>query len=323
MGAERTARMPVAIRRGPSYAARMASVEVRPLTDGDDIDALDEGNPLAWMTSWWRSIPELPFRWFVGLLDGEPVGVAAGCARPMAAGGRGFALLNVVPRARRRGVGTALLRAVEDSARGVVPGLVFSYLEGDDEAEAAVRAWGLPETGRHHESVLDLTTVDRAVLRSKASLDGVDLAHLPDFEEMSDDDWGSLHEFVKARFREAPDTADEGGDLPLDVFRGRVHEPWMLHTARVDGRLVGVTFVTARPGRLDATNTFFTGVHPDARGRGIAGALKAAQALDLADHGVKAIYTQNMAGNEPILAANRSLGFRRDSGYVEVVARTS
>ena len=301
----------------------MAPVEVRPLTADDDIDALDEGNPLSWMTAWWRSIPELPFRWFVGLLDGEPVGVAGGCASPMAADGMGFAVLNVAPRARRRGVGSALRRAVEGAARGVVPGLVYSYLEGDDEAEAAVRAWGLPEVGRHHESVLDLTTADRAVLRGKATLVGVDITHLPDFEVMSEDDWARLHEFVRVRFREAPDTADEGGDLGLDVFRGRVHEPWMLHTARVDGRLVGVTFVTARPGRDDATNTFFTGVHPDARGRGIAVALKAAQALDLADHGVTAVYTQNMAGNEPILAANRSLGFRRDSGYVEVLARTS
>lgn len=300
----------------------MTPVEVRPLTDGDDVDALDEGDPLAWMTAWWRSIPELPFRWFVGLLDGEPVGVAAGCPRPMAAGGTGYALLNVVPRARRNGVGTALRRAVEDSVRGEVPGLVYSYLEGDSAAEAAVRAWGLSELGRHHESVLDLTTVDRDVLRQKAALAGVELAPLGPLEEMTDADWADLHAFVKARFGEAPDTADGGGDLPVDVFRGRVQEPWMLHTAHVDGVLVGITFVTARPGRDDATNTFFTGVHPDARGRGIAGALKAAQALDLAAHGVAAVYTQNMDGNEPILAANRSLGFRRDSGYVEVLAPT-
>jgi GNAT superfamily N-acetyltransferase len=301
----------------------MTRVEVRPLTDGDDVDALDEGDPLAWMTAWWRSIPELPFQWFVGLLDGEPVGVAAGCPRPMAAGGTGFALLNVVPSARRQGVGTELRRVLEDSVRGLVPGLVYSYLEGDPTAEAAVRAWGLTEMGRHHESVLDLSAVDRDLLRRKATLDGIDLAPLGAFEEMTDADWAELHGFVQARFREAPDTADGGGELPFEVFRSRLHEPWMLHTARADGVLVGITFVTARPGRGDATNTFFTGVHPDARGCGIATALKAAQALDFVDHGVQAIYTQNMDGNEPILAANRSLGFQRDSGYVEVLATTT
>ena len=169
----------------------MTRVGVRPLTDGDDVDALDEGDPLAWMTAWWRSIPELPFRWFVGLLDGEPVGVAAGCPRLMAAGGTGFALLNVVPSARRRGVGTELRRVLEDSVRGLVPGLVYSYLEGDPTAEAAVRAWGLTEMGRHHQSVLDLTAVDRDMLRRKAALDGVNLAPLGAFEEMTDADWAS------------------------------------------------------------------------------------------------------------------------------------
>jgi GNAT superfamily N-acetyltransferase len=300
----------------------MARIDVRPLADGDDLDALDEGNPLAWMTAWWRSIPELPFRWFVGLLDGEPVGLAGGCPRAMAAGGTGFAVLNVIPRARRQGVGTALRRAVEDSVRGSVPGLVYDYLEGDEEAAAAVRAWGLTETGRHQESVLDLGRLDRELLRRRAADVEVELASLPPFEEMSDAAWADLHAFVQERFREAPDTADGGGDLSYDVFRGRVPEPWMFHTARDGDRLVGITFVTGRPGRDDAVNTFFTGVHPDVRGRGIAGALKAAQALDLADRGVQAIYTQNMDGNEPILAANRSLGFRRDVAFVEVLAPT-
>ncbi|WP_269211213.1 hypothetical protein [Nocardioides sp. cx-169] len=39
----------------------------------------------------------------------------------------------------------------------------------------------------------------------------------------------------------------------------------------------------------------------------------------MADYGVRAIYTQNMAGNDAILAANRTLGFVRDSGYCDVL----
>jgi hypothetical protein len=39
----------------------------------------------------------------------------------------------------------------------------------------------------------------------------------------------------------------------------------------------------------------------------------------MADRGFARLFTQNMAGNEAILAANRTLGFVRSSGYVDVV----
>ena len=97
-----------------------------------------------------------------------------------------------------------------------------------------------------------------------------------------------------------------------------VDEPWMLLTARDGAVLVGVTQVMRRPGDPSAMNTFFTGVIAAARGRGIATALKTRQALLMVDRGVARVFTQNMEGNEAILAANRALGFVRASGYVDV-----
>jgi hypothetical protein len=47
--------------------------------------------------------------------------------------------------------------------------------------------------------------------------------------------------------------------------------------------------------------------------------LKTAQALALRDAGWRTIVTQNMDGNDAILAANRRLGFRRTAGYRDVV----
>ena len=48
-------------------------------------------------------------------------------------------------------------------------------------------------------------------------------------------------------------------------------------------------------------------------------ALKTRQALLMGERGVTRVFTQNMEGNEAILAANRALGFVRAIGYVDVV----
>lgn len=97
-----------------------------------------------------------------------------------------------------------------------------------------------------------------------------------------------------------------------------VGEPWMLLTARQGGELIGITQVMRRPGDEGAVNTSFTGVTEAVRGRGIARSLKSRQALMLADRGVARVFTQNMEGNDAILAANRTLGFVRALGYVDV-----
>jgi GNAT superfamily N-acetyltransferase len=295
-------------------------VTVRALTDDAEFAALNEGNPMGWQaTWWWRDLKAtMDIQWFTGLVDEVPAGFAAVCPLPVAAGGRGFAIVHVLLPHRRLGVGSALREAAEDAARGQRPGLIYSYVEGETDSEAAVRAWGLPEVGRHHESVLDLTTIDRAAFESRATASGVSIDQLP-VAEMDEAAWRSIHAFTEARFGEAPDSADGGGDFPYAAFRDMVSEPWMLLTASEGGELCGVTQVIARPGDEDAVNTFFTGVAPTARGRGIATALKSRHALVLAERGSSRVFTQNMEGNDAILAANRTLGFVRASGYVDVV----
>jgi GNAT superfamily N-acetyltransferase len=295
-------------------------IEVRPLTGADDWEALDTGNPLAWQAPFWRSLTSVEIHWFVGLLGGRPVGLAAGCPLPYAAGGRGVGLVNVRPEARRHGVGTALLEAASAVVRGRLPGIQVSHVADHPDTDAAVAAWGLREVARHQESVLDLTTLDRAAFEARAAGTGVTIAPLPPFADMDDREWRDLHAFFAARYVEAPDAAGGGESLPYDEFRTMVRAPWMCATAVDDeGRYLGVTFVMDHPVEAGATNTFFTGVAAEARGRGIASALKCRQALRMADEGITRLSTQNMAGNEPILAANRRLGFVPDFVYVDVV----
>ena len=117
-------------------------------------------------------------RWFIGSVDGLPAGVAAMCPLPVAAGGNGAAIVHVLPEYRRRGLGSALRGVVENVARGQRPGLTYSYVEGEADGEAAVRAWSLPVVGRHHESLLDLGAVDLVHYGARAIVPGVELVEV-------------------------------------------------------------------------------------------------------------------------------------------------
>lgn len=308
----------------PRMSEQSTHVAVRPMTEADDLAALNQGNPLGWLPAMWADMaaasPDLPMHRFVGLLAGRPAGFAFAIPIPVAQDGYGAAALHVLPADRKQGVGAALRRAVADVLRGAVPGVSYSYAEDDPDATAAVVRWRLREAGRHSESVLDLAALDRdAFGAAAATADTHGITLEPLAEDLDDDGWHALHDYAQARMRETPDAAGGGGEFPYDVFRAAVDAPWMLMTAERDGVRVGVTFVARRGGGDTTVNTMFTGVSPEARGLGLSVALKARHALLMAERGLTRLYTQNMTGNAPILAANARLGFTRDSGYVDVV----
>ena len=308
----------------PGVTDQMRGPAVRPLTDDDDLEGLNADNPLGWLVLLWREMAkgsDLEVHWFVGLLDGRPVGVAAACPRSLAAAGYGKGAVTVLSQARRHGVGSALRDAVAGVCRGRVPGIEYIYSEADDESAAAAAAWGLTEVGRHRESVLHLTEIDRGLLEAKASAAravDVTLATLPPLDQLTEADWRLIHEFVSARWRETPDANGADDPMPYALFRNMLTEPWMLMTAKRGGEYVGATLVDVRPGDAKAVNVMITGVAPQTRRQGVAAALKARHALLLADQGFQQIYTQNMDGNAPILASNTSMGFVPAAGYVAV-----
>ncbi|MBS42261.1 MAG: hypothetical protein CMH83_03605 [Nocardioides sp.] len=111
--------------------------------------------------------------------------------------------------------------------------------------------------------------------------------------------------------------------MPFAVFRGLVTDDWQLVVARDGDQPVALTMVTPRPGPGVAheAKTFFTGVSPSHRGRGLAVAVKAAQALGMVERGITRLSTQNMDGNAPMLAANARLGFVRSATSCDVPVR--
>ena len=285
---------------------------VRDLTPADDIGALTRLHPTGWMVHQWlelaASMPDHDlFRW-VADEDGALVGYCLALPYPYTAGGNGVALMYVHPDHRRRGIGGEFRRRIHEVFRGRVPGLMLQYVEGTADSEATATAWGLRETGRHQESFLDLTALDRARYDELGRADGIEFVPLR--EDLDDEGWQALRDYAAERFLDSPDSGGDATFLPVAAFRAAVAERWMLMTAEQDGRPVGITFVVRRPGTDTHTNTWFTGISPEARGRGLSTALKARQAIAMAEAGMETLFTQNMDGNEPILRANRTLGFQ-------------
>lgn len=290
------------------------------MTQADDISHLLAGDPFAWLVSQWfelhAAMPDYTMLRWVAEDDGALVGYAVAFPHPFATDGYGVATMFVAPAHRRRGTGSAFRELVRDGLRGRVPGVLYQHAEGAPDTTAVVAAWQLTESGRHLESVLDLTAYDRSRFERLADVDGITFgSHRSDLDDAG---WARLHAFLTERHADAPDAGDGGEFLPLGAFRQIVAEPWMLATAEREGELVGITFVGRRPGSTTETNTWFTGVSPEARGLGLATALKAHQAIGMADAGIARLYTQNMDGNEPILRANARLGFTPAFRYVDV-----
>jgi GNAT superfamily N-acetyltransferase len=226
----------------------------------------------------------------------------------------------VAPDARGRGVGRALRATIPATAAGhgfrtVLIGVPESDAHGREVAEH----WGAVQDGHHYESTLDLTalTDDQvAEWTAKAIAAGITLHHVEDDSAVAD-----LYPFARDRFKEAPDSGDASDELTLDVFRAMA-EPANILIARRGDDVVGITWVIQRPGHPPATNTAYTGVHPDSRGQGVALALKAGQAAHLRDRGYHTLFTQNMSVNEPILRANQRMGFTPGPGWLDYILTT-
>jgi GNAT superfamily N-acetyltransferase len=84
--------------------------------------------------------------------------------------------------------------------------------------------------------------------------------------------------------------------------------------ARRDGRLLGFSLLTF-PKRAPVM-TDFTAVARDARGRGIARALKCETLVQAIDLGVASVRTENDFENAPILHLNEDFGYRSRPGWI-------
>ena len=143
----------------------------------------------------------------------------------------------------------------------------------------------------------------------------VEVGAVADADEVA---WRAFGETFDRLMRDAPDVAEGAEDMPYLVMRAVIAQPWQVMGAWEGERLVGLTAIAVRDPARGRLNTWFTGVDRDYRGRGLATALKTAQAFAVRDAGWRTIVTQNMEGNDAILSANDRLGFKRGVGLRDV-----
>jgi mycothiol synthase len=236
--------------------------------------------------------------------------IGAGFAGASDSPGRGFLSPRVLPQARRRGVGTALLRelAAHLSRRGF--GTASAHVDGDDAGSLAfARRFGFEETDRQVEQVR--VVGDEPPTDPPRGIRFVTVAERPEL------------------LREAYDLAVEGyADMavsspvvvPLeDWLRDEATLPEGSFVALAGNEIVGYSGLC----RLDdgaRAEDGLTVVRRSWRRRGLATALKRAELAWAAANGIREIVTWTQRGNEAMRTANERLGYVYGSVIVSVRA---
>ncbi|WP_338749929.1 mycothiol synthase [Janibacter alittae] len=217
----------------------------------------------------------------------------------------------VLPSARAKGVGTALLGAVLERRPDARP-----WAHGDLPASRALAA------------SLDLAVVRELLVLSRPFADGDEVdPGLPEgfahrtFEPGRDDD--ALLAVNAAAFASHP----EQGDLDAAGLAERMAQPWfeaeglILLEAIEDGAgaghgLAGFHWTKVDPPDGDVGEVYVVGVRPDLHGRGLGGPLTRLGLAHLARRGVREVELYVEGDNHPALATYRRAGFERTAVHV-------
>jgi RimJ/RimL family protein N-acetyltransferase len=275
------------------------------------------------MFSYMVELPDTvgPVRWLVAEVSGSLAGY--GMLRHFPASEPLWVYVTVDPAFERRGIGTRILQRLLASALGIdeVAALVFAASPGGPQFAAM---HGFAETYRIRESVLDLAAFDPdqfAAPPGAFARAGVGYVAMSDVDEPSMRRW--LHELVEATSVDIP-SPDPHVPAPFEQFEHvwfdspRAHLPTLV-VALHEGRPVAFSNITVENG--DAGYNNGTGVAREFRGRGLGTAVKVEALRRAKELGVREVRTDNDAENEPMLAINAKLGYRRLPDMIRYVKR--
>ena len=242
-------------------------------------------------------------------LDGDVVGTGVG--KKSSVGDAYYTMVRVVPARRGMGVGMAVLSALSDHARSAGCGSLIGRLrEDDDEARRFVEHRGFSVLSRECPVVLDLSRFEEPARERPAGVEIVSLAERPDLVEAA----YSVHAVA---LRDVPVGSEAPTAHPFREWLAETVDapgslPDLSLVAILDGEVVGWAGLAALSGGEETAENLLTGVRREARGHGIATALKVEQARRARLAGFLRIETVNDEGNAPMRAVNARLGFEAE-----------
>lgn len=236
----------------------------------------------------------------------------------------------VVPDARRKGLGRSWLAVIVALMRehGCT---VLGITAERDSAHAFAKAIGAEARLTEIESRLELDDVDWQLMRRwvdegpvRSPLTRLEIVDGPMPEP-------SLPEFARQRtalLNTIPFEGLDHGEIIVTPERVRDYQERAAATHEVmhnviawepDGTISAMTDVSSAPWRRTHIEQQFTGVRPDARGRGLGKWIKAAMLLHLRElyPDARWITTGNAHSNAPMLKINRAMGFKPYRTWVE------
>ena len=242
-------------------------------------------------------------------LDGRVAG--SGVAGRSDLAGQGFLSPRVLPEARRRGVGTALLRELAEHVQRHGFDRAGAMLD-DNASLAFAERFGFREVDRDVEQVRAIG--DEAWPEPPPGIEVVSLAERPELFERA------YHELALEAFRDFP------LDRPIEISLEDWNREWQLWPegsffALADGELVGMAGLIRdddRPGRAENS---LSAVRRDWRRRGVASLLKRTVLAWAAANGLQEVYTWTQNGNAAMRVVNERLGYETRSVAIRVRGR--
>jgi GNAT superfamily N-acetyltransferase len=255
---------------------------------------------------------DLRQRWF-GLEDGNVVAMGQLTYSPYAPDSYLAGLVAVDPGRHRSGLGTRMLEFLEHEATL----LAFSGLTATvAESAPCPRSW-LDLRGFHRHAVRCDSLLDLRLAHRRARLpQGLSLS---DMSRATEARWQDAAEIMRKLVADAPDMQDVprwSVSRCLSILRETPgsRPDWVI-AAKAGDQSVGLAVGHAIGAEV---YSYFTGVAPDWRGRGVGRALKLALISAARKAGMSVMRTTNLEANAPARSLNASLGFKDDSKTIEL-----
>jgi mycothiol synthase len=229
-------------------------------------------------------------------IDGTVVGSGMGDRAQSA--GCAFVAPRVRLEHRRRGVGTALLRALAEHCSALDLPEVRAHVD-DEGAMGFADRFGFQEVDREVEQLRAIGDEPPPSARAPG-VEVVTAAERPGLWPACFDGFGT--EVL----------ADFALYTPLEVSADQWSSEWVgdpMFLAVYDDEVIGCAGLHLDTDRPDRAENALTAVRRDWRGRGVASHLKRRTIAWAAANGLREIYTWTQAGNDPMIRLNRHLGY--------------